>query len=162
MPSFCNLHLAGRAVAAQNQDRIPQVNGNRGRWLMMPVLVWKRHSRCNREDKSLVTISSEDSAHFPESRFKHKYNTHVCAVMFIEFSHRSVVSCMCERKRKEIWLRVRLPLKRSPESSQRSSHCSILAENSLTISTVAAQDSTLTSLERPSQLLPHSRLTGEN
>lgn len=51
MQSPCNLHLAGRAVAAQNQDGIPQVNGNRGRQLMMPALFWKHHATCKEEDK---------------------------------------------------------------------------------------------------------------
>lgn len=65
MQSPCNLHLAGRAVAAQNQDRIPQVNGNRGRQLMMPAL-WLSESimlDARRRIKATMPISSGENVH---------------------------------------------------------------------------------------------------
>lgn len=105
MQSPCNLHLAGRAAAvAKNQDGIPQVNGNWGRRLMMPVLLWKSITADARgRIKAAAAISAGGKCTFLivfiESGFKHNYNPCIFpprSCVFFSFSQRSKVSCTCD------------------------------------------------------------------
>lgn len=111
------------------------------------------HAR--RRIKGPVPINSGENVHFwvfMDPGFKHKHNP-FSAVMFISFSHRSVVSCSCEgkaerhRDKKErsiravCWFALK---KKKKKGSPKSSSCyRILAGNSLTISTVAVQSARL-------------------
>lgn len=154
MQSPCNLHLAGRAVAAQNQDEIPPVNGDRGRWLMTPVRLWKHHVGCKREDKKHQHLLAVGRMYISDGfPWNLGLNTTIIPSFMLSCLSASLIGQQFpthvrenekgaeeEKEIRSIKAVCWFVFKRSPKSSF---YRRILAGNSLTISAVAVQSTRL-------------------